>query len=129
MLFPAAGHVLDVSLLLLRLLIALVFGTSGWSHLTRPAERGESIGISPGATAILGGIEVAAALSVALGLFAQLGALLLTLVMLGAIHRKMRVWKTGLWGEGGGGGWYYDLLYLACCLVIFATDGGALALT
>jgi len=46
--------------------------------------------------------------------------------MRGAIHHKIVVWHTGLWGEEGGG-WYYDLLHLAASLAIFATRGGAWA--
>lgn len=46
MLFAIPTWLLDLSLLLLRLLIAAVFLTSGWSHMTQPKERAESIGMS-----------------------------------------------------------------------------------
>lgn len=128
MIVPVPSVVTDVALLLLRLLIAALFGSSGWSHLTKPEERGESIGLSPAMTLAVGAAEVAGALSVALGLFPQLGALLLMGVMVGAIQKKAFVWKTGFWGDEGNG-WYYDLLYLVCNLVIFATGGGAIGLT
>lgn len=125
---PELTGLTDVSLLLLRLLIAAVFGTSGWSHLTKPTERAESLGMSPGFTLALGAIEVVGAGSVALGLFPQIGAILLIGVMFGAIQRKMFVWKTGFWGDNGQG-WYYDLLYLVCNLVILTTGGGSIAIT
>ncbi|HUG39554.1 MAG TPA: DoxX family protein [Longimicrobiales bacterium] len=124
----AGGALADVALLLLRLMIAAVFGTSGWSHMRKPRERAESIGMSPAFTLVLGIVEVVGAASVALGIYAQLGAILLIAVMLGAIQKKVFVWKTGFWGEDGQG-WYYDLLYLVCNLVILATGGGALVLT
>lgn len=129
MLFPLLTRLVDPALLLLRILIAAVFASSGWSHLRRPVERGESIGLPPGATRALGGAELLGAASVLLGFFTQLGALLLIGVMLGAIHRKIFVWKSGFWGEGAGGGWYYDALYLAVNLLLAATDGGAWTLT
>lgn len=127
MIFPELSALTDVALLLLRLLLAAVFATSGWSHVTRPKERAESIGMSPPFTLGLGVVELLGAAAIALGVFTQAGALLLMAVMLGAIWKKMFVWKTGLWGEKNDG-WYYELLYFAGNLVIAATGGGALTL-
>lgn len=128
MLFPELAQYADLSLLFLRLMLAVVFATSGWSHVRDPRERGESIGMPPAVTAILGAVELAGATSVALGVYAQVGGLLLVAVMLGAIWKKIFVWKTGFWGDGGGG-WYYDLLYLVGSLVIVTTGGGGWTLT
>ena len=128
MILPGLAGLSDLALLLLRLLIAAIFATSGWSHATKPKERAESIGMSPPFTLGLGVVEVLGAASLALGAYAQLGAILLIGVMLGAIQKKMFVWKTGFWGEEGQG-WYYDLLYLVCCLVILTTGGGAISLS
>ncbi|HUP21167.1 MAG TPA: DoxX family protein [Gemmatimonadota bacterium] len=128
MLIPEPGALADVALLLLRLMIAAVFGTSGWSHVTRPKERAASIEMSPAFTLALGVVELMGATSLVLGLYPQIGAVLLIGVMLGAIHKKMFAWKTGFWGEEGQG-WYYDLLYLVCNLVILTTGGGAITLT
>ena len=127
MIFPELAGLSDLALLLLRLMIAAIFGTSGWSHMTKPKERAESIGMSPGFTLVLGVVELFGAASIALGVYPQLGAFVLIGVMLGAIQKKMFVWKTGFWGDEGQG-WYYDLLYLVCCLVILTTAGGALTL-
>ncbi|HUF31477.1 MAG TPA: DoxX family protein [Gemmatimonadaceae bacterium] len=123
MLVPELAAYTPLSLLLLRIMIALVFGTSGWSHLTKPKERGESIGMSPAATSVLGAVELASAIALVLGVFVQVAAVLLIGVMLGAIGKKMFVWKSGFWGRKNDG-WYYDLLYLVCNLVLLATGGG-----
>lgn len=128
MLIPELGALADVALLLLRLMIAAIFGTSGWSHVTKPKERAASIEMSPAFTLVLGVVELVGAASLVLGLYPQIGAVLLIGVMLGAIHKKMFAWKTGFWGEEGQG-WYYDLLYLVCNLVILTTGGGAITLT
>ena len=128
MLFPALNEFTHVALLLLRLMVAAVFATSGWSHATRPRERADSIGMSPGFTLVLGIVEVVAAASVALGVYAQIGAILLAGVMLGALRKKIFVWRTGFWGDEGQG-WYHDLLYLVCNLVILTTGGGALSIS
>ncbi len=113
----------DYALLFMRLLVGLVFITSGWRHARDPVARGNSIGLSPGLTRFLGLAEVAASLGVAVGVLTQLAAVVLILIMLGAIHRKIFVWKTGFWGEHSDG-WHYDLLFIAMNLVIATTGGG-----
>lgn len=128
MAIPELAVLSDVALLLLRLMIAAVFATSGWAHATKPKERGESIEMTPPATLLLGVVELLGAASVALGLYPEAGAILLIGVMLGAIYKKIFAWKSGFWGDEGQG-WYYELLYLVCCLVILTTGGGALTLT
>jgi putative oxidoreductase len=125
---PGMALLSDIALLLLRVMIAAIFATSGWAHATKPKERAESIDMSPGFTQLLGIVELLGAASVALGLFPEAGAILLMAVMVGAIHKKIFAWKTGFWGEDGQG-WYYDLLYLVCNLVILTTGGGALTIT
>lgn len=128
MAIPELAVLSDVALLLLRLMIAAVFATSGLAHATKPKERGESIEMTPPATLLLGVVELLGAASVALGLYPEAGAILLIGVMLGAIYKKIFAWKSGFWGDEGQG-WYYELLYLVCCLVILTTGGGALTLT
>lgn len=121
--FPQLEQFNDLALLLLRLLIALIFATSGWSHLKDPKGRAESIGMSPGFTAFLGGAELAGALGVAFGVLTQLAAIGLILVMLGAIQKKTFVWHTGFWGEKASG-WHYDLMLVLINLVIVTSNGG-----
>jgi putative oxidoreductase len=113
----------DAALLFLRLVVGLVFITSGWRHARDPVTRAKSIGMSPGFTRLLGIAELAGGLGVALGVLTQLAALGLILIMLGAIQRKIFVWKTGFWGKATDG-WHYDLLFVAMCLVIATTGGG-----
>jgi putative oxidoreductase len=125
--FPQLLQFSDVALLCLRLLVAVVFFESGRRHASDPVGRAASIGVSPGTTRMLGWAEMAAALGVALGVFAQVGALVLMLVMLGAIQKKLFVWHTGFWGEKTYG-WHYDLLFLVTNLVILTTGGGRLVL-
>lgn len=113
----------DLALLLMRLLVGLVFVTSGWSHAKDPVARGKSIGMSPGFTRLIGIAELAGGLGVALGVLTQFAALGLILVMLGAIQKKAFVWKTGFWGKHSDG-WHYDLLFVVMFLVIGTTGGG-----
>lgn len=125
--FPQLLRFSDVALLLLRLIVAAVFFESGRRHASDPVGRAASIGLSPGITRVLGWSEMAAALGVALGIFTQLAALVLIVVMLGAIQKKVFVWHIGFWGENTYG-WHYDLTFLIANLVILTTDGGRLVL-
>lgn len=126
-LFPELLRLSDLALFLLRLWIAIIFVTSGWSHVTKPQERGESLGMPASATFVLGAVEVLGSVLLVIGLWIQLAAAALILTMLGATWKKMFVWKTGFWGEESNG-WYYDVLYLICNFVILATGGGAIRL-
>jgi putative oxidoreductase len=121
--FPQLGQFTDLSLLLLRLMVAAVFVTSGWTDIKDPKERAKSIGMTPAFTIFLGVAELAGGLAVAFGVLTQLAAIGLILVMLGAIHKKVFVWHTGFWGEKASG-WHYDLMLVLMNVVIACTDGG-----
>ena len=125
--FPGLLRFGDVGLLLLRLMVAVVFLDSGWNHLRSPAERSKSIGASTGFTVFLGSAELLGSIGLALGILIQLAAIGLILIMLGAIQKKIFVWKIGFWG-GRAYGWHYDLMLLVMNLVILFTGGGSLVL-
>ena len=78
-------------------------------------------------TIFLAGAEVAGGTGVILGVLQQLAAIGLILIMLGAIQKKIFVWKTGFWGKDGLG-WSYDLTLISTLLVILFTDGGSFVL-
>lgn len=124
---PQLSRFTDLGILLLRLMVGLIFGTSGYSHLKDPEGRSRSIGMSKGFTVFLGIAELAGALGVAFGVLTPFAAFGLILVMLGAIQKKMFVWHTGFWGEKSGG-WHYDLMLILMNLVIAFTNGGAYVL-
>jgi putative oxidoreductase len=126
MFLPLAPYT-DYALLLLRLLVALVFVTSGWSHVKNPETRAKSIGTSKAFAAFLGLAEIAGALGIASGVLIQFAAIGLMLIMLGAIQKKIFVWHTGFWGEKSEG-WHYDLMLVAMNLVILCTSGGRFVL-
>jgi putative oxidoreductase len=121
--FPQLAQFTDLSLLLLRLMVAAVFVTSGWAHVTDPKGRAKSIGLTPAFTVFIGVGELAGGLGVAFGVLTQLAAIGLILVMLGAIQKKIFVWHTGFWGEKASG-WHYDLMLVLMNLVIACTGGG-----
>ena len=120
---PGAMAYLDLSLLALRLVVALVFGSSGFSHLRHPRERAASIGMNLPFTIFLGAAELAGSIALAVGFLTQWAALGLILVMLGAIYMKAVKWKTGFWGEKSIG-WHYEVMIVAMLFVIVTTSGG-----
>ena len=113
----------DAAFFVLRLVVAIVFGASGYYHLKDPVGRAKSIELSPAATRALGAAEALGSLGVVTGVLVQPAALGLILVGLGAIQKKAFKWKLGLWGEKASG-WHYDLMLLAMNLVIATTAGG-----
>ena len=121
--FPYLMQFQDAGILLLRLMVGLIFVSSGWKHLKDPAGRSKSIGMSKGFTVFLGAAEIAGSLGVIFGVLPQLAALGLILLMLGAIQKKIFVWHTGFWGKDGYG-WHYDLMMIVMSIVIIVTDGG-----
>jgi putative oxidoreductase len=123
---PGALVFSDWSLFLLRVMVAIVFGSSGFLHLKSPQERAKSLGMSVGFTVFLGAAELAAAIALVVGFLTQWAAIGLILVMLGAIYMKVVKWKTGFWGEKSMG-WHYDLIFVIMNLVILCTGGGRIA--
>ena len=113
----------DLALLFMRILVGLIFISSGWSHVKDPVTRGEARDV-PGFTRFLGAAELAGGLGVVLGVLPELAALGLILIMLGAIQKKIFVWHSGFWGKHGTDGWHYDLMLVAMSLVIAAGGGG-----
>jgi putative oxidoreductase len=121
--FPELARFTDLALLLLRVMVGFVFVTSGWSHARHSEERSKAIEASRSFTIFLGVAEFLGGLAVVVGVFTQLAAIGLILVMLGAIQKKLFKWHTGFWGEKTFG-WHYDLLFVVMNLVILTTNGG-----
>jgi putative oxidoreductase len=126
--FPQLARFTDVALLLLRIMVGIVFMTSGLNHLKDPQARSKDIETSKGFTIFLGAAELAGGLGVIFGVLAQLAAAGLILLMLGAIQKKIFVWRTGFWGKSGTNGWSYDTMLVVMNLVIITTGGGNLSL-
>lgn len=125
--FPQLARFTDLGLLLLRLMVALVFVSSGYNHLKDPTARAKSIDLPKGITIFLGIAEVAGGLGVAFGVLTQLASIGLILIMFGAIFKKIFSWHTGFWGEKSYG-WHYELMFVVMNLVILCTDGGGYVL-
>jgi putative oxidoreductase len=117
----------DYGLLFLRVMAGVTYLSSGYNHLKNPEARSKSIGMSKGFIIFLAVAELAGGTGVILGVLQQLAAIGLILIMLGAIQKKIFVWKTGFWGKEGSG-WSYELMLISMLLIILFTDGGRFVL-
>ena len=112
----------DFALFALRIIVAIVFFSSGKSHLMKPKKRGEDLGLSPRVTRFVGIAEVVGAISVGSGIYIQAGAALLIGTMLGALYKKIFIWNTGFYADKGFG-WHYDAIFLCANILFLAASG------
>jgi putative oxidoreductase len=117
----------DPALLFLRVMAGAIYADSGYRDITAPEARSKAIGMPKSFTIFLAVAELAGGAGLILGVFQQLAAFGLILIMLGAIQKKLTVWNTGFWGDTSPG-WYYELTLISILGVIIATDGGKLVL-
>ncbi|HEY6449114.1 MAG TPA: DoxX family protein [Candidatus Cybelea sp.] len=125
--FPPLEHFTDFALVFLRLMVGLTFVDSGYNDLKNADARSRNLGLPRGFTLFLGTAELLGGVAVIIGLLTQLAAIGLILIMLGALQKKIFVWKTGFWGKDGLG-WNYELILISMLLVILCTNGGRFVL-
>ncbi len=113
----------DYGLLFLRIMAGANYVASGYDDFKDLDARSRDIGMSKSFTIFLAAAEIAGGVALILGVLQQVAAIGLILVMLGAISKKLFVWKTGFWGKAGPG-WYYELTLISMLLVILFSDGG-----
>lgn len=117
----------DVGLLLLRIAIAIIFLYHGLPKLTKSKMMSSMMGMPAGMIFMFGIVETLAALGIALGIYTQLVALLLAIVMVGAIGTKMMKWKVPF-SAMDKTGWEFDFILLFASLSVFLGGGGSLGI-
>jgi putative oxidoreductase len=125
--FPQVEPFADYALVLLRLMVGLVFIDSGYNDLKNLDARSKGLGLPRNLTLFLAAAELLGGIAVIIGFLPQLAAIGLILIMLGAIQKKIFVWKTGFWGKIGLG-WNYECILISMLLVILCTNGGRFVL-
>lgn len=108
----------DWGLLALRLALGGLFLAHGLPKLS---------GKSGGFMQLIGVIETVAALSVLLGLFIQLGAIGIAVVMIGATYKKKFEWHMP-YSSTEKMAWEVDLVLLGAALVLLTQGAGRIAL-
>ena len=116
----------DFGLLALRLMVGFLFFYSGFGKFKklRSFSKDQGLPLPVGFLAVTA--EFFGGLGVAFGVFTQIAALGIMLVMLGSMYHHIFKWKSPYWAASGG--WEYDLMWFTMCLVIVTTGGGQFAI-
>lgn len=117
----------DVGLLLLRIAIAVVFLYHGLPKLSKSKMMSQMMGIPAGMIFMLGIVESLASLGIAFGIYTQLSALLLAIVMMGAINMKMMKWGVPF-AASDKTGWEFDFILLFASVAVLLGGGGSIGI-
>ena len=110
----------DLGLFVLRLAVAAVFIYHGWPKLKAPAKMAQGMGWTSWKVALLGIVEFGSGLMLLTGFHFRWAAVLLTVVMLGAIYYKIFKWKMKF-SMSASTGWELDFILLAANVAIIFT--------
>ena len=117
----------DVSFLVLRLVIAVIFIYHALPKLTSAKGMSLAMGAPASMIFVLGIVEFVSSLGMIFGAYIQLAALLLAIVMIGAIYFKTMKWRVPF-AAMDKTGWEFDLILLAANLFILVHGGGAVGI-
>lgn len=117
----------DIGLLILRLAVATVFIYHALPKLKNAKGMAQAVGMSTGMVFTLGAVEFLSSAGLVLGIYTQIGALLLGIVMVGAIYFKMMKWHAPF-SAMDKTGWEFDLILLAVNIAILLSAGGSIGI-
>lgn len=117
----------DISFLILRLVVAVIFVYHAAPKLKNAGAMAQGMGMPTGAVFALGFVEFLSSLGMILGIYIQIAALLLTIVMIGAIGMKTMKWGVPF-AAMDKIGWEFDLILLAANILILVNGGGAIGI-
>jgi putative oxidoreductase len=120
-------HYSDISFLALRLVVAGIFIYHALPKLKGSTMMAQAMGMPAVMIFMLGGIELLSSLGLIFGIFIQLAAFLLVMVMVGAIYFKIIKWHVPF-GAMDKTGWEFDLILLAANIIIMVNGGGSIGL-
>lgn len=117
----------DLGLLVLRLAIAAIFIYHAVPKLMDSKGMAQGMGMSAGMVMGLGIVELVSSLGLIFGIYTQLAALMLGIVMIGATYFKMQKWHVPFFATDKTG-WEFDFLLLAASIAVLLTGGGSIGL-
>lgn len=115
----------DVALFLLRLAVGVIFIYHALPKLKDSKGMASAVGMPAQAIVMLGLVELLSGAGLIFGVFTQIAAFLLAVVMVGAILMKAMKWKVPFAAQDKTG-WEFDIILLAANLVILTTGGGSM---
>jgi len=117
----------DIGLLILRLVIGIIFIYHGLPKLLNSSKMSGGMGMSATFIFILGLVEILGGLGSILGFYTQIAAIILSIVMFGAIYKKMFVWNIPFFSRQGTG-WEFDLMILGGTLALLFLGSGNISI-
>ena len=117
----------DIGLLILRLTVAVIFIYHALPKLKNAKGMAQMMGMPAGMILMLGGMEAVASLGLVFGVYTQLSALILAIIMLGAIGMKIMKWRVPF-AAMDKTGWEFDLILLAASIAILLNGGGLIGI-
>ena len=117
----------DIGLLILRLTVAVIFIYHALPKLKNAKGMAQMMGMPAGMILMLGVIEFLSSVGLVLGIYTQLAAALLAIVMIGAIYFKTVKWHMAF-AAMDKTGWEFDLILLAASIAILLNGGGSMGI-
>ena len=124
LLFEGLG---SYGLLVLRIFLGIIFIYHGMPKLTMSGKMAKGMGWSSGSVVLLGLVEFLSGLALVLGFYAEIGALLIAIVMLGALFHKMFKWNIPF-SAMDKMGWEFDLILLGAAVAVLLFGAGSISL-
>lgn len=112
----------DTGFLILRLAVATIFIYHALPKLKNAKGMAQMIGMPAGMIFMLGTVEFLSSVGLVLGIYTQLAALLLGIIMIGATGMKMMKWHVPF-SAVDKTGWEFDLILLAANIAILLSGG------
>lgn len=117
----------NIGLFVLRLAVAVIFIYHALPKLKNAKGMAQMMGVPAGAVFALGLVEFVASIGLIAGFYIQLSALLLAIVMVGAIKMKKIKWHIPF-AAMDKTGWEFDLILLVASIVILLGGGGTIGI-
>ena len=114
-------------LLVLRVFLGIVFIYHGMPKLMMSGKMAKGMGWSSGSVVLLGLVELLSGLALVLGFYAEIGALLVGIIMLGALFHKMFKWNVPFFAMDKTG-WEFDFILLGAAVAVLFLGAGAISL-
>lgn len=117
----------NIGLFVLRLAVAVIFIYHAWPKIKNAKNMAQMMGLPASAVLTLGLVEFFASIGLIAGFYIQLSALLLAIVMVGAIKMKKMKWHIPF-AAMDKTGWEFDLILLAANIAILLCGGGTIGI-
>ncbi len=108
--------------LLLRFVIAAIFIYHALPKLRGAKMMSQAMGMPAVMVLLLGAVEFTASIGLIFGVYIQIAALLLSMVMIGAIYYKTMKWGVPFTAADKTG-WEFDLILLAATIFLLVSGG------